>query len=137
MWLAVALAFLVSPAPAIAADATHIVMQMARKHGVPVSFALRVARVESGVKCGRIGAAGERGPLQILPRSAAGLGYRNIRSAGCAAQTSAGMKHLAHCYRAAGGNQFRAAACHNAGPGSLKWKRLPKSVQGYARKVTR
>lgn len=125
------------PNLAYAADATGIVKQMARKHGVPQSFALRVARVESGVKCGRIGRAGERGPLQILPRTAAGLGYKNIRKASCATQTSAGMKHLAICYRGARGNQFRAAACHNGGFGVLKWRRIPKSIQAYARKVAR
>ena len=130
-------AMLIFPLPVMAADATGIVKQMARKHGVPQSFAIRVARVESGIKCGRIGRAGERGPLQILPRTAAGMGYRNIRKASCATQTSAGMKHLAICYRGARGNQFRAAACHNGGIGTLRWKRIPKSVQAYARKVTR
>jgi soluble lytic murein transglycosylase-like protein len=128
---------LVMPNLAFAADATGIVKQMASKHGVPQSFALRVAKVESGVKCGRVGAAGERGPLQVLPRTAAGLGYKNIRKASCATQTSAGMKHLAICYRGARGNQFRAAACHNGGFGVLRWKRIPKSIQAYARKVTR
>ena len=130
-------AMLIFPLPVMAADATGIVKQMARKHGVPQSFAIRVARVESGIKCGRIGRAGERGPLQILPRTAAGLGYRNIRKASCATQTSAGMKHLAICYRGARGNQFRAAACHNGGFGVLKWRRIPKSIQAYARKVAR
>lgn len=126
-----------TPSPATASDATGLVVQAARKHGVPIGFALRVARVESGIKCGRVGKAGERGPLQILPRSAKGLGYRNIARAGCAAQTSAGMKHLAACYRKAGGNLYRAAACHNGGPGVLRWKRIPRSIQAYARKVTR
>jgi soluble lytic murein transglycosylase-like protein len=131
------MALAITTSAAQAADATVIVKQMASKHGVPQSFALRVARVESGVKCGRVGAAGERGPLQVLPRTAAGLGYKNIRKASCATQTSAGMKHLAICWRGAKGNQFRAAACHNGGFGVLKWKRIPKSIQAYARKVTR
>lgn len=131
------MALAIATSAAQAADATGIVKQMASRHGVPQSFALRVARVESGVKCGRVGAAGERGPLQVLPRTAAGLGYKNIRKASCATQTSAGMKHLAICYRGARGNQFRAAACHNGGFGVLKWKRIPKSIQTYARKVTR
>jgi soluble lytic murein transglycosylase-like protein len=131
------MALAIATSAAQAADATGIVKQMASRHGVPQSFALRVARVESGVKCGRVGAAGERGPLQVLPRTAAGLGYKNIRKASCATQTSAGMKHLAICYRGARGNQFRAAACHNGGFGVLKWKRIPKSIQAYARKVTR
>lgn len=131
------MALAIATSAAQAKDATVIVKQMAAKHGVPQSFALRVARVESGVKCGRVGAAGERGPLQVLPRTAAGLGYKNIRKASCATQTSAGMKHLAICWRGAKGNQFRAAACHNGGFGVLKWKRIPKSIQAYARKVTR
>ena len=131
------MALAIATSAAQAADATGIVKQMASRHGVPQSFALRVARVESGVKCGRVGAAGERGPLQVLPRTAAGLGYKNIRKASCATQTSAGMKHLAICWRGAKGNQFRAAACHNGGFGVLKWKRIPKSIQAYARKVTR
>jgi len=131
------MALAIATSAAQAKDATGIVKQMASRHGVPQSFALRVARVESGVKCGRVGAAGERGPLQVLPRTAAGLGYKNIRKASCATQTSAGMKHLAICYRGARGNQFRAAACHNGGFGVLKWKRIPKSIQAYARKVTR
>jgi len=123
--------------PAVEADATAIVKLIARQHGEPQGFALRVARVESGVKCGRVGAAGERGPLQVLPRTAAGLGYKNVRKASCATQTSAGMKHLAICWRGARGNQFRAAACHNGGFGVLRWKRIPRSIQVYARKVTR
>jgi soluble lytic murein transglycosylase-like protein len=131
------MALAIATSAAQAKDATGIVKQMASRHGVPQSFALRVARVESGVKCGRVGAAGERGPLQVLPRTAAGLGYKNIRKASCATQTSAGMKHLAICWRGAKGNQFRAAACHNGGFGVLKWKRIPKSIQAYARKVTR
>lgn len=135
-WIIVA-SILFSPPHAMAADATGLVKQMARKHGVPQAFALRVARIESGVKCGRIGRSGERGPLQVLPRTAAGLGYKNIRNASCATQTSAGMKHLAICWRSARGNQYRAAACHNGGFGILKRKRLPKSVQSYARSVVR
>ena len=131
------MALAIATSAAQAKDATVIVKQMAAKHGVPQSFALRVARVESGVRCGRVGAAGERGPLQVLPRTAAGLGYKNIRKASCATQTSAGMKHLAICWRGARGNAYRAAACHNGGIGTLRWKRIPKSVQAYARKVTR
>ena len=134
-WILIA-AFSMMPIEAMAADAHHLVKMEAKRQGVPVSFALRVARVESGVKCGRTGTAGEKGPLQILPRSAAGLGYRNIGKAGCATQTRAGMKHLAVCWRGANGNAARAAACHNGGFGMLK-RKWPKSVKAYVRKVSR
>jgi len=136
-WIMMVAALVALPIEALASDATALVRAEAKRHGVPVAFALRVARAESGVKCGRVGAAGERGPMQVLPRTAAGLGYKNVRNASCATQTSAGMKHLAICWRGARGNQFRAAACHNGGFGVLKWKRLPKSVQAYARNVVR
>ena len=127
---------LMLPNAAHAADASGLVRTEASRQGVPVHFALRIAKIESGVKCGRVGRAGERGPLQILPRSAAGLGFRNIGKAGCALQTRAGMKHLAICWRGAKGNAARAAACHNGGFAMLK-RKWPKSVKAYVRKVTR
>lgn len=133
-WMMIAALCAAMPCEVLAADATALVRAEAKWQGVPVGFALRVAKVESGVKCGRTGAAGEKGPLQILPRSAAGLGYKNIRKASCATQTRAGMKHLAICWRGARGSTARAAACHNGGFGMLK-RKWPKSVRAYVRKV--
>jgi soluble lytic murein transglycosylase-like protein len=128
---------LISTIPASASDAHNYVVASAAKHGVSKAFALRVAKIESGVQCGRVGRAGERGPLQILPATARGLGYKNIRGASCRTQTDAGMKHLAICYHGARGNWFRAAACHNAGFAALKWRKYPAGVKGYARKIAR
>ena len=39
--------------PGNAADATRYVTTSAKTHGVPVSFALKMARIESGVRCGQ------------------------------------------------------------------------------------
>ena len=83
-------------------DASLLVQQAAIRHHVPVDFAMRVARQETGGKggrCGLRGAAGEVGPLQILPATARGMGYRNVASATCEAQVDAGMAHLAKCWR--------------------------------------
>jgi soluble lytic murein transglycosylase-like protein len=132
---AVALAFAVAT-PEVRADAKPLVISAAKRHGVPVHFALRVAHVESGVKCGRTGAAGEKGPLQILPSTARGLGYKNIRAASCATQTDAGMKHLAMCWRKTR-NLWRAAACHNQGISVAYGRKVNKRAARYANKVVR
>lgn len=120
----------------VRADAKPLVISSAKRHGVPVDFALRVAKVESGVKCGRTGASGEKGPLQILPSTARALGYKNIRAASCATQTDAGMKHLAICWKKTR-NLWRAAACHNQGISVAYGRKVTKAAARYANKVAR
>jgi soluble lytic murein transglycosylase-like protein len=100
-----------------AGDATSLVAAEARKQGVPVKFALYMAKIESGVQCGNHNRrSSATGPLQVLRGTARALGYRgDIRKASCAVQTHYGMKHLAMCYRAARGNQALAKRCHQQG----------------------
>lgn len=119
-------------------DASLIVRQAAIRHHVPVDFALRVARQETGGKggrCGLRGAAGEVGPLQIKPSTARGMGYRGVESATCEAQTDAGMAHLAYCYRRTG-SQWMAAACHNQGISVAHGRKVVASARRYANAVT-
>lgn len=119
-------------------DASLLVQQAAIRHHVPVDFALRVARQETGGtggRCGLRGAAGEVGPLQILPATARGMGYKGVVSATCEAQVDAGMAHLAQCWR-----HFRvewmAAACHNQGHRTIQTGKFAKSAKRYAASVT-
>lgn len=135
--LCIVISLVLSTTTVYAESATHYIKQAAREHRVSESFALRIAKIESGHKCHVVGQRGEVGPLQILPSTARSLGYKNIRSASCRTKVSAGMKYLARCYHKARGNWGRAAACHNAGEGSLRWKRYPASVRKYIAKVTR
>jgi soluble lytic murein transglycosylase-like protein len=123
-------------AATVYADAKPLVISSAKRHGVPVEFALRVAKVESGIRCGRVGAAGERGPLQVLPSTARSLGYKNIRAASCATQTDAGMKHLAICWHKTK-SKWRAAACHNQGISVAYGHRVSKRAAKYANMVAR
>jgi len=114
--------------PAQAYDATGYVTAEARRQGVPVSFALKMARIESGVQCGRRNPKSTAsGPLQVLKGTARHLGYRgDIRRASCGTQTHYGMKHLAMCYRAAKGNQALAKRCHQQGISAIYKKRKRK-----------
>lgn len=130
----IAAAFILFVNPSLASDATRLVEASARKHGVPVEFALQVAKKETGVQCGKVGSSGERGPLQILPSTARQLGYKNIRKASCAEQTDAGMEHLAKCYRGMGGNRWFTAACHNQGFSAISGK-VKKRAKRYANSV--
>jgi soluble lytic murein transglycosylase-like protein len=119
-------------------DASLIVRQAAIRHHVPVDFALRVARHETGGKggrCGLRGAAGEVGPLQILPSTARAMGYRGVVGATCEAQTDAGMAHLAYCYRKTS-TQWLAAACHNQGVSVAYGRKVSASARRYANAVT-
>lgn len=136
-YIMVALIVLATTTPAHADDARRYVVASAAKFGVAPMLALRIAKAESGIRCNVVGSHGEVGPLQILPSSARALGYRNIRGASCRTKTDAGMKHLALCYRGAHGDWHRAAACHNAGVASLRWRHYPARVNHYVRMVMR
>jgi len=123
-WLWIA-GFLALPIDAIAGDATGLVTAEARRQGVPVGFALKMARIESGVRCHNHNKkSSASGPLQVLRGTARSLGYRgDIRKASCATQTHYGMKHLAMCYRGARGNQAIAKRCHQVGVSVLYGKK--------------
>ena len=136
---AVLFAFLVSSTSHAYAD-PHVVTMVrktASSFGVPPDLAVKIAQVESGNSCSVIGRLGERGPLQIRPSSAAGLGYRNVKRSSCQVQLNAGMAHLLMCYKAARKNWARTAACHNGGPGVLKKRRVHSAVRQYVRLVMR
>jgi soluble lytic murein transglycosylase-like protein len=83
--------------------------------GVPRGLALSVCRVESRCHYGRVGRAGERGPLQIKLQTARGLGYSG-GAAGLNGYQGAywGMRHLAVAYKTCG-TARGAARLHNAG----------------------
>ena len=123
--------------PAHATDATSFIRSYADKFGVPVPFAMAIAKVESNHKCGLVGKRGERGPLQIHPQTAAGLGYKNITNSSCERQTEAGMAHLSHCWKQSSGDKRLAAACHNQGFGVLKTGRISRGAAKYAQLVLR
>lgn len=125
-----------SPAVYYPTSVAQMVRSSAQRHGVPADFALAIARQESNLSCNRVGSHGERGPLQILPSTARGLGFKNIRSASCQTQIDAGMKHLALCYHGMKGDRWLAAGCHNQGLRTVSTRRLSSAARRYANSVT-
>lgn len=94
------------------------------RQGVPVDLAMAVAKHESNFRCSAIGKAGERGVMQIKPRTARGLGYHGTPSGlnNCATGIRYGMIYLKMAYTKANGNVYRAAILYNGGLGSRKKK---------------
>ena len=121
---------------ALAAASRHkevvaMIKTMAPRYGVPVWFALRIAKVESGYNPRARGRAGELGVFQLKCATARGIGYRGSCSGLLNASTGVqyGLKHLSQAVRSSHGNLKLAASKHNGGLGR---KRL---VPRYVRMV--
>ncbi|HEY7764495.1 MAG TPA: transglycosylase SLT domain-containing protein [Aestuariivirgaceae bacterium] len=109
-------------------DIYRMISAAASRHGVSVSIALKVAKIESGFDCAARGKAGELGPFQIKPATARLIGYQGAESAlrSCGAGLEWGVKHLAMAIRAGG------VWKHNQG---LWAKRKSSQAAAYEQKV--
>jgi soluble lytic murein transglycosylase-like protein len=127
---AAALALCVA-SPAHALDLRALVSDVAHQFGVPAALANGIAHVETGHRCGAIGSLGERGPLQLRPSTARGMGYRGPVQglSDCRTGTTWAMLYLRQAYVAAHGNWAVAATKYNAGVGTRR------RSSAYARKV--
>jgi soluble lytic murein transglycosylase-like protein len=87
----------VSSEPALA-DASRIVAETARRHGVPANLALAIASIESGFRCKARSRSNARGVMQVLPRTARGVGvHGNLFD--CRTGAEAGMRYLSSIIR--------------------------------------
>lgn len=116
------------------------VSEEAARQGVPEDFARRVLNRESRKRADilsgqRRSPKGATGPMQLMPGTARELGVdpddfeQNI---------AGGVRYLAEQYRTFGGDQAKAAAAYNAGPGAVrKYGGVPpyRETQGYVREV--
>jgi hypothetical protein len=117
-------------------DPTPYVMEAAREHGIPVSFALSIARTESNFRSHSISSTGAMGVMQLMPNTARENGVidpfdpqDNARGA---------TNYLSTLWKRYRGNRMRIAAAYNAGPGRVSQKgalQIPRETQGYAKRV--
>lgn len=126
-----AIAFSAAISTANAGGVQKLVETEAMRQGVPVGLAVAIARTESKFNCGAVGRHGERGVMQIKPRTAKGVGYRGSPSGlnNCQTGIRYGMIYLKQAHRRAGGNVYRTALLYNAGLGSNRKK------SAYAEKI--
>lgn len=98
-------------------EVERMVVVEARAQGVPADFAVAIARHESRFKCSAVGAANERGVMQIKPATARGIGYKGPTNGlnDCRTGVYWGMKYLKMAIEVAKGDLKRAAFLYNAG----------------------
>lgn len=127
-----------SPAPAH--EVPGIIAEAARSAGVPVALAQGIALVETRHRCELVGRHGERGPLQIKPATARGLGYRGTDAdlSDCRTGAAWGMRYLRLALDRAGGDWMRGSTLYNAGIGSRRTssaygRRVLGAASGYGR----
>ncbi len=113
-----------------------IITKHAQKHGVPVSLARAVVRIESNFRPNARGRAGEIGLMQIKPATARMMGYSGSAKGLYDPETNIrwGMKYLAKAQQLGGGETCGTILRYNAGHGA---KRMNKISAAYCAKVKR
>ncbi len=89
----------------------------AKARGLPPEVADAVARVESGYNSSAVGGDGERGMMQVMPPTAAMLGFKGSAAelAEPATNIKLGVSYLADAWKRADGNLCRALMKYRAG----------------------
>ena len=111
----------------------HQVMREAESQGVPPALADAVAVVETGYNPAAIGSSGEIGLMQIMPSTAAMLGFRGTTQQlwDPATNIHLAVSYLARAWTMSGGNVCRALMKYRAGWGEEVM--TPLSVQYCSR----
>jgi hypothetical protein len=104
------------PSPLGPEDVRAFVVQSARRHGVDEALAVAVAIVESDLDRNRNSPAGARGPMQLMPATAAHLGVADPCEP--IANIDAGVRHLRSLLEEFS-NPILAVAAYNAGEASI------------------
>lgn len=123
------------PSPATPAEITRLVVEAAQRHDVDVGLAVAVAMAESRLDRLRNSPKGARGPMQLIPETAARFGVTDI----CDPEENidAGVRYLRELsgeFR----NPLLIAAAYNAGEGRVReYGGLPpfKETLGYVSEV--
>lgn len=117
-------------------DCEPLVRAAARKHGVPIRFALAVAWAESDMDPISISRTGAMGLMQMIPTTAREYGVDDPFDARQSAD--GGVRFLAWLLKRYRGDKRRAAAAYNWGPGRVPRTGeldLPSETKAYVRKV--
>jgi len=110
---------LAPPGPGLRPVLLKQVQDEAARLGVPPDLADAVAVVETGYTPQAIGRSGEIGLMQVMPSTAAGLGFQGSldQLADPATNIHYGVSYLAKAWAASGGNPCRALMKYRAGVG--------------------
>jgi soluble lytic murein transglycosylase-like protein len=120
----------------------QLIANAASTYGVPSQLALEVAVQESGLNQTAISSAGAIGVMQLEPATAAGLGVNPYDTT---QNINGGVQYLAQLLSQFGGDQSKALAAYNAGPGAVQkaiasnganyLSALPAETQNYVSSI--
>ena len=116
-----------------AANFENMINTSTRRHGVPPELVKAVIMTESGFNPNAHSKVGATGLMQLMPKTARGLGVRN--SLDPAQNIEGGTKYLGQMLRMFKGDIQKALWAYNAGPGNAKKGRLPKETRAYIPRV--
>jgi soluble lytic murein transglycosylase-like protein len=102
-------------------DYLAIITREATSRGVPPELADAVAMIETGYRADAVGSSGEIGLMQLLPSTAAQLGYQGSAFGlfDPATNIHFGVEYLARAWAATGGDICQTLNKYRAGLGSL------------------
>jgi soluble lytic murein transglycosylase-like protein len=112
------------------------IVKMSQKYGVDPLLVDAVIRQESGYQPSVVSRSGAIGLMQLMPKTAAGLGVENPYDP--IQNMEGGVKYLAQQLQRFGGNVSLALAAYNAGPNAVaKYGNIPPyaETQNYVRKI--
>lgn len=117
-------------------DMNQIFEEASQKYGVPTKLLKAVAKVESNFNPDAKSSCGAMGVMQLMPKTASGLGVVNPYNA--KENINGGAKLLSGLYKKYDGDLTLTLAAYNAGSGNVaKYGGVPpfKETQNYIKKV--
>jgi soluble lytic murein transglycosylase-like protein len=96
-----------------------LIDRAARRHGVPSELVGAVAAVESNYNARAVSSRGARGPMQLMPATAAHYGLGIADSLDAQRNIDVGVRHLKGLLQRYHGNTVLALAAYNAGEGAV------------------
>lgn len=117
-----------------------VVDSSAATYGVEPELVRAIIKQESNWKTDIVSPKGAQGLMQLMPKTAKGLGVTDSFDAG--QNIRGGTKYISDLLKKYGGDVEKALAAYNAGPGRVPVKgeldlsKLPKETRGYVKNVS-